>query len=136
MGGDASGGDGRRSADLNACRGERGRDGGHGLGAASLVAVPPLCTGPAPVSIVASTDMPGLTSAPSEGLLSNTIFTGTRWTTLVKFPVALSGGSSAKVLPVPVDQLSTWPVSLRSGKASTATLAGWPIRTSVIWVSL
>ena len=48
--------------------------------------------------------MPGLTSAPSEGLLSSTIFTGTRWTTLVKFPVALSGGSSAKVLPVPGDQ--------------------------------
>ena len=41
------------------------------------------------------------TSAPSEGLLSSTIFTGTRWTTLVKFPVALSGGSSAKVLPCP-----------------------------------
>ena len=37
--------------------------------------------------------MPGLTSAPSEGLLSSTIFTGTRWTTLVKLPVALSGGS-------------------------------------------
>ena len=32
--------------------------------------------GPAPVSTVASTDMPGLTSAPSEGLLSSTIFTG------------------------------------------------------------
>ena len=71
------------------------------------------------MSIVASTDMPGRTSGPSDGFWSSTIFTGTRCTTLVKLPVALSGGSSAKVLPVPGDQLSTWPVSSRSGKAST-----------------
>ena len=43
---------------------------------------------------------------------SRTIFTGTRCTTLVKLPVALSGGSSANVLPVPGDQLSTWPGEL------------------------
>jgi hypothetical protein len=55
--------------------------------------------------------------------LSSAIFTGTRCTTLVKLPVALSGGSSAKVLPVPGDQLSTWPVSTRSGNASTVTRA-------------
>ena len=40
------------------------------------------------------------------------------------------------MLPVPGDQLSTWPVSLRSGKASTVTRAGWPTRMLVIWVSL
>ena len=103
LNGDAGASDRRRRRDLRARCGERRRDCGHGLGAASLVVAPSLREGAAPVSIVASTDMPGLTSAPSEGLLSSTIFTGTRWTTLVKFPVALSGGSSAKVLPVPGD---------------------------------
>ena len=73
--------------------------------------------------------MPGRTSVPSAGFGSSTIFTGTRCTTLVKLPVALSGGSKAKVLPVPGDQLSTWPVSTRSGNASTVTRAGSPIRT-------
>ena len=58
----------------------------------------------APVSIVGSTDIPGRTRVPSEGCSSSTIFTGTRCTTLVKLPVALSGGSSANVLPVPGDQ--------------------------------
>src|SRR3954469_10107207 len=32
---------------------------------------------------------------------SNKIFTGTRWTILVKFPVELSGGSSENFAPVP-----------------------------------
>ena len=59
----------------------------------------------------------------ARGFGSSTIFTGTRCTTLVKLPVALSGGSRAKVLPVPGDQLSTWPVSTRSGNASTVTRA-------------
>ncbi len=58
----------------------------------------------APVSIVGSTDIPGRTRDPSDAFWSRTIFTGTRCTTLVKLPVALSGGSSANVLPVPGDQ--------------------------------
>src|SRR6185437_11549517 len=96
-------------------------------------AAPPLI---ARVSMVASTDMPGRTRVPSEGLGSSAILTGTRCTTLVKLPVALSGGSSAKVLPVPGDQLSTWPVRSRSGNASTKTRAVSPGRILVIWVSL
>src|SRR5262249_49949794 len=82
-----------------------------------------------PGSTVATTDMPGRTRTPSAGLWSRTILTGTRCTTLVKLPVALSGGSRAKVLPVPGDQLSTCPVSARSGNASTVTVAGLPART-------
>src|ERR1700722_5416624 len=85
--------------------------------------------GSAPVSIRASADIPGRTSVPSAGCGSSTIFTGMRCTTLVKLPVALSGGSSANVLPVPGDQLSTCPVSTSPGNASTVTCAGSPSRT-------
>src|ERR1700759_670598 len=69
------------------------------------------------VSIAASTDMPGRTSVPKAGSTSSTILTGIRCTTLVKLPVALSGARSAKMLPAPGDQLSTWPESTRAGKA-------------------
>ena len=41
---------------------------------------------------------------------SSTIFTGMRCTTLVKLPVALSGGSSANSCPLAGAMLSTWPV--------------------------
>ena len=53
-----------------------------------------------------------------------------------KTTLALSCVRSEMVLPVPGDQRSTWPVNLRSGKASTVTAAGWPTRMLVIWVSL
>jgi hypothetical protein len=52
------------------------------------------------VSIVGSTDMPGRTMPASGSPLSTTIFTGMRWTILVKLPVALSGGSSANSWPL------------------------------------
>ena len=53
---------------------------------------------------------------------SSTIFTGTRCTTFTKLPVAFSGGSRANAEPVPRWRLSTWPISLRCGKASTRTV--------------
>ena len=61
------------------------------------------------VSIFASTDIPGRTNVPSAESASSTIFTGTRCTTLVKLPVALSGGSSANSWPLAGARLSTWP---------------------------
>ena len=51
------------------------------------------------VSTVAVTDMPGRRSPRSGSFGSIAIFTGMRCTILVKFPVALSGGSSANSSP-------------------------------------
>src|SRR5215813_6336030 len=62
------------------------------------------------VLTVGSADMPGR-NKPFRLLSSNTIFTGTRCTILVKLPVALSGGSSANSRPLAGDRLSTWPFS-------------------------
>ena len=59
------------------------------------------------VSIVAITDIPGLSKSPNEESRSSTILTGMRWTTLVKLPVALSGGKSENWAPEAGDQLST-----------------------------
>ena len=47
------------------------------------------------------------------GSSSSTIFTGMRWTTLVKLPVALSGGSSANSWPLAGERLSTRPRKTR-----------------------
>ena len=44
--------------------------------------------------------MPGRSTTASGLAGSSTIFTGMRWTTLVKLPVALSGGSSANSWPL------------------------------------
>src|SRR5712675_158212 len=90
----------------------------------------------ASVLMVATTDIPGLTRLPSAGFFSSMILTGTRWTTFVKLPVALSGGNKAKMLPVPGDHVSTRPSKVTSGKASTVTRTAWPTRTLVICVSL
>src|SRR5262249_50995851 len=87
-------------------------------------------------SIVAITDMPGRNRSPKEGSGSSTILTGMRWTTLVKLPVALSGGSSENCAPEAGDQLSTWPCRTTPGKESTVTRAAWPTRIRVICVSL
>src|SRR5262249_5793425 len=53
-------------------------------------------------------DRPG-TRRPGKGLLVKRIFTGTRWTTRTKFPVALSDGSMLKAEPLPGAKLSTTP---------------------------
>ncbi len=68
------------------------------------------------IRTVGTTDMPG-PSATSDGALSMTIFTGTRWTILTKLPVAFSAGSSEKAVPEPGCTLATWPliVALRIG---------------------
>src|SRR5271156_5714623 len=84
------------------------------------------------VSIVAITDIPGRNRSAREGSCSSTIFTGIRCTTLVKLPVALSGGSSANSAPDAGDQLSTCPCRTLPGKASTVTRAFWPARIFVI----
>src|SRR5581483_9801414 len=44
---------------------------------------------------VGSTDIPG-PNGQSRGTVSRSIFTGTRWTTLTKLPVAFSGGRMPK----------------------------------------
>ena len=51
---------------------------------------------------------------------SSAIFTGMRCTTLVKLPVALSGGSSANSWPLAGAMLSTWPCTIWPGNMSTA----------------
>ncbi len=55
----------------------------------------------------ATTESPGpiVRSVGSES--SKTIFTGTRWTTLTKLPVAFSGGNKLNCAPLPAWMLST-----------------------------
>src|SRR4051812_27995723 len=77
---------------------------------------------------------PGRSSVPGCG--SSRTSTGTRCTTLVKLPDALSGGSSEKREPVPPARLSTWPVSFLPERESTVTVAGSPARIPAIWSSL
>src|SRR5262249_30176003 len=88
------------------------------------------------VWIVAITDMPGR-SLPASGCPgSSRILTGMRWTTLVKLPVALSGGSNVNCEPLAGATLSTRPQIVTPGKLSTVILARWPTATRVSWVSL
>ena len=88
------------------------------------------------VRIVAITDMPGRSLPTSGWPGSSTILTGMRCTTLVKLPVALSGGSRLNCEPLAGAMLSTWPQTVTPGKVSTVMLARWPIATRVSWVSL
>ena len=64
------------------------------------------------------------------------IFTGTRCTTLTKFPVAFSAGMMLNRLPVPDWIELTLPVKSWSGYASTSIVTGWPTRMFVSCVSL
>ncbi len=87
------------------------------------------------VSMVGVTDMPGR-SRPAEGSLGSIrIFTGMRWTILVKLPVALSGGSSANSCPLAGAMLSTMPCTVAPEKVSTDSATGCPARTSASCVS-
>src|SRR5579885_3209437 len=91
-----------------------------------------------PVLTVTTTDMPGTIRFSKPFVLgrSKRIFTGTRWTILVKLPVALSDGKRAKVEPEPGDRLSTVPANLWCGKESTFNSAGCPGRMCSSCVSL
>src|SRR3954452_9735314 len=68
------------------------------------------------VSTVGTSERPGR-SRPSSGSwsFSSRIFTGTRWTILVKLPVAFSGGRSANSAPDPGARLSRWPLIVTPG---------------------
>src|ERR1051325_936965 len=70
------------------------------------------------VTTVALTLMPGRSGCAASNGPSTRMRTGIRCTTFVKFPVALSGGSSEKRAPVAGLRLSTWPVNFRPGYAS------------------
>src|ERR1035437_8762761 len=61
--------------------------------------------------MVASTFIPGRNTRPL--VWSIRIFTGMRCTTLTKLPVAFSGGSRLKRLPVAPEMESTWPETER-----------------------
>lgn len=63
---------------------------------------------------MALTDIPGFIKSIC-GLESMAIRTGIRCTTLLKLPVALSGGISEKVAPEAGEKLSIFPVKLRLG---------------------
>ncbi len=67
---------------------------------------------------------------------SRMIFTGMRCTTLVKLPVALSGGSKANSCPLAGASKSTRPLRTLPGNMSTSISAAWPGRTSASCVSL
>src|SRR5262249_20246662 len=75
--------------------------------------------------------MPGRRA--TSGRRSRRTSTGTRCTTFVKLPEALSGGSSEKRDPVPAAKLSTCPAKRRAPKVSMRTSAGWPARIWPIW---
>jgi len=66
--------------------------------------------------MLASTDMPGTSQSARQSASSMTILTAMRWTTLVKFPVALSGGSSANWALDASASASTPPRSVCHGK--------------------
>src|SRR5438132_945801 len=68
-------------------------------------------------------------------ITTSRIRTGIRCTTFVKFPVALSGGSSENFAPVAGERLSTCPLKCRPGYASTVKSAGSPGLTSAVCVS-
>src|SRR5205814_3299715 len=63
------------------------------------------------IRTVTSALIPGRSATP--GGPSRRMSTGMRCTTFTKFPVALSGGRSAKRAPVPLATLSTWPRNVR-----------------------
>src|SRR2546427_7866867 len=87
------------------------------------------------VVMVTFTLIPGRSGCAASFFPSSRIRTGIRCTTLVKFPVALSGGSSENFAPVAGERLSTCPLKCRPGYASTVKSARSPGLTSAVCVS-
>src|SRR5574338_179889 len=86
------------------------------------------------VVMVTSTLMPGRSGWSAAAGLSTAIRTGTRCTTLVKLPVALSGGSSENLAESPGLTCSSW-VSFRlavtqTPLSGTTAISCWPTCTS------
>src|SRR5439155_21219699 len=84
------------------------------------------------VVIVTTTLMPGRSGCVASFCASGRIRTGMRCTTLVKLPVALSGGSSENFAPVAGDRLSTCPFTCRPGYASIVKSACSPGLTCAV----
>jgi len=89
-----------------------------------------------PVFTCATADIPGRSGRMSPHDLSIAIFTGTRCTTFVKLPVALSGGRSENREPVAPLMLWTCPVISHPEYASTAICTDCPTFIFETWVSL
>ena len=78
---------------------------------------------------VATTERPGpQRDLPSARLRGSAMRTATRCTTLVKLPVALSGGSSENCAPEAGETDDTTPSTTLPSSASTATSTFWPGR--------
>ncbi len=77
-------------------------------------------------------ERPGRSSPRVAAPSSTAMRTGTRWTILVKLPVAFSGGITLKTAPVAGARLSTRPAKVCPGSTSATKLAFCPGR---IWAS-
>src|SRR5262245_40700494 len=66
-----------------------------------------------------TTDIPGRSTRSASETASSTTFTGTRWTTLTKFPDAFSAGNKLNLAPVAAEILSTCPLNAEPPYAST-----------------
>ena len=73
------------------------------------------------VSTLAVTEKPGRITPSAATSRGSAMRTGTRWTILVKLPVALSGGNSENCAPEAGATLSTRPSIWRAPSASTST---------------
>src|SRR5262249_20084553 len=80
----------------------------------------------------ATTERPGRNVASSATLPSSRIRTGTRWTILVKLPVAFSGGITLNWAPVAGARLATTPDKVMPGRASAVISTDWRAR---MWAS-
>src|SRR5262249_44276604 len=87
-------------------------------------------------STEAVTDKPGRRRPGVEPSPSSRMRAGTRWTIVVKLPVAFSGGRTLNWVPVAGARLARWPGNTCPGNTSASTEAGSPGRIPVSWLSL
>src|SRR5262249_46323171 len=88
------------------------------------------------VFTLTTTDMPGRRTCCRATSVGMRMRTGSRWTILVKLPVALSGGSSENTEPEAGDMLSMVPRTVLPGSASMLISTDCPGRRCASWVSL